>query len=545
MLMLAKRTIAQKLSAGFGVIILIICVLIGITRNGFTEINETTQWNIHTYKVLDGAATLLISLTNIETGMRGFALSGEDDFLGPLASGKTTFEKAWSELKGLTSDNPVQQKRLDDIKAIQQRWMSEDIEATLALRRTVVVGQASMDDVVQRIIARQDKVKMDGMRALITEVQGDEAKLLVVRTNAMDAAARFANLSLMIGGLLAALIALAIAIGLSSSIRKRLNAAISVADAIASGRLDGRIETNASDEIGSLMRAFDGMQTRLREMITEIKSGAQQLLGSAQEIAHTSEALTASAQEQSQSASSMAATVEELTVSIGHVAISANEAHAISTGSGKLSIDGGAVIQSTLQSMSRIADTVQQSAEQISELGQHIEQITSVVNVISEIAEQTNLLALNAAIEAARAGDQGRGFAVVADEVRLLAQRTGKSTSEIGDMISKIQSSAQEAVSQMDVGVEQVNQGLKLANSANTAIEQIRGGSGRIIGVVDQISMALNEQTAASQDVARSVERIAQMAQASSESITGASQSAVNIERLAQDLDRQVAQFKL
>jgi methyl-accepting chemotaxis protein len=545
MLMLANRTIAQKISAGFGVIILIICVLIGVARNGFSKIDETTQWNIHTYKVLEGASTLLISLTNVETGMRGFALSGQDDFLGPLLSGKASFEKAWSELKGLTSDNPVQQKRLDDIKAIQQRWMTEDIEATLALRRTVVAGQASMDDVVRRISARQDKVKMDGMRALIAELQDDEAKLLAVRTSALDAAARFATLSLIIGGVLAALVALAIAVGLSSSIRKRLNAAISVADGIAAGRLDGQIDTKAGDEIGSLMKAFDGMQTRLREMITEIKSGAQQLLGSAQEIAHTSEALTASAQEQSQSASSMAATVEELTVSISHVATSASEAHAISSESGKLSVDGGAVIQNTLQSMSRIAGTVQHSAEQISELGRHIEQITSVVNVISAIAEQTNLLALNAAIEAARAGDQGRGFAVVADEVRLLAQRTGKSTSEIGDMINKIQSSAHDAVSQMDVGVEQVNQGLELANSANAAIEQIRGGSGRIIGVVDQISMALNEQTAASQDVARSVERIAQMAQASSERITGASQSAVNIEQLAHALDRQVAQFKL
>ncbi|WP_375139468.1 methyl-accepting chemotaxis protein [Pseudomonas entomophila] len=293
------------------------------------------------------------------------------------------------------------------------------------------------------------------------------------------------------------------------------------------------------------MKAFAGMQTRLRAMITDIKGGAQQLLESAREIAHTSEALTASAHEQSHSASSMAATVEELTVSIGHVATSANEAHAISTDSGKLSTDGGAVIQNTLHSMSRIAGTVQHSAQQIGELGRHIEQITSVVNVISAIAEQTNLLALNAAIEAARAGEQGRGFAVVADEVRLLAQRTGTSTSEIGDMIGKIQSSAQEAVSQMDVGVEQVNQGLELTQSANVAIEQIRGGSGRIIGVVDQISMALNEQTAASQDVARSVERIAQMAQESSERIRGAAQGAANIEQLAHALDRQVAQFRL
>jgi methyl-accepting chemotaxis protein len=543
--MLSRLSIAQKLSAGFGVVILIICVLIGVARNGFSDIEETTRWNVHTYQVLDGANALLIGLTNIETGMRGYALSGQDDFLDPLKAGKAGFDKKWDELKDLTSDNPVQQGRLNDIKTTYQRWMSEDIEATLALRQTVVAGKATMDDVVKRITARQDKAKMDGMRKIIGEFESAEFKLLDVRTQQLKAAASFAIWSLIIGGIVATVVALAVAFGLSTSIRQRLNAAVEVARNIASGRLDTKIDTGGGDEIGSLMNAFSEMQARLRDMITEIKGGARQLLQSAKEISRTSDSLSASAQDQSQSASNMAATVEELTVSIGHVATSANEAHTISSDSGKHSVEGGAVIQNTLQSMGRIAETVQSSAGQIGELGRHIEQITSIVNVISEIAEQTNLLALNAAIEAARAGDQGRGFAVVADEVRLLAQRTGKSTSEIGDMIGKIQASAQDAVNQMDVGVKQVKQGLELANAASAAIEQMRSGSARIRGVVDQISMALNEQTAASQDVARSVERIAQMARTSSEGIGGAASNAANIENLAHALDKQVAQFTL
>jgi methyl-accepting chemotaxis protein len=241
----------------------------------------------------------------------------------------------------------------------------------------------------------------------------------------------------------------------------------------------------------------------------------------------------------------MAATVEQLTVSISHVSSSANEARDISADSGQQSQEGGAVIQQTLQSMGQIAGTVQMSADQVAELGRQIEQITSIVNVITAISEQTNLLALNAAIEAARAGEQGRGFAVVADEVRLLAQRTGKSTQEIGDMIQKIQSSAHEAVSKMQVGVDQVNDGLRLAQTANQAIDHIRGGSGRIIAAVDQISLALQEQSAASQDVARNVERIAQMAQSSNQGIAGASRSAGRIEQLAQALEQQVRQFSV
>lgn len=452
--MLSNLSIAKKLGAGFGLIIAIICILVYVARHGFTEVDNSVKWNIHTYQTIDGANNLLISLTNIETGMRGFALSGQDDFLEPYNAGKTAFEQTWTTLKNLTSDNPTQQTRLDELKATQMKWLSEDIE-------------------------------------------------------------------------------------------RRLNDAVQVAQAIAAGRLDTQISSTGEDEIGSLLKAFNAMQQRLREMISEIKGGAEQLLTAARDISNTSEQLAVAARDQSSSASSMAATVEELTVSISHVSTSANEAHGISTDSGKRSIQGGNVIKQTLDSMTQIAGTVQSSAEQISELDRHADQITSIVNVISEIAEQTNLLALNAAIEAARAGDQGRGFAVVADEVRLLAQRTGKSTQEIADMIKKIQASTQDAVSSMNVGVTQVNQGVELAHSASQAIDEIRSGSDRIISVVDQISMALREQSAASQDVARSVERIAQMAETNSHSIESASRNASSIQHLAQSLDKQVAQFRL
>lgn len=543
--MLSNLSIAKKLGAGFGLIIAIICILVYVARHGFTEVDNSVKWNIHTYQTIDGANNLLISLTNIETGMRGFALSGQDDFLEPYNAGKAAFEQTWTKLKNLTSDNPTQQTRLDELKATQMKWLSEDIERSIQLRRAVVQGASSMDDMVQRIIDRQDKAKMDKMRKIIADFSNDESKLLGVRNEAMQSAEQVAIWTLIGGGILAALAAIVIAFSLSVSIKRRLNDAIQVAQGIAAGRLDTQIRSTGEDEIGSLLKAFNAMQQRLREMISEIKGGAEQLLTAARDISNTSEQLAVAARDQSSSASSMAATVEELTVSISHVSTSANEAHGISTDSGKRSIQGGNVIKQTLDSMTQIAGTVQSSAEQISELDRHADQITSIVNVISEIAEQTNLLALNAAIEAARAGDQGRGFAVVADEVRLLAQRTGKSTQEIADMIKKIQASTQDAVSSMNVGVTQVNQGVELAHSASQAIDEIRSGSDRIISVVDQISMALREQSAASQDVARSVERIAQMAETNSHSIESASRNASSIQHLVQSLDKQVAQFRL
>jgi methyl-accepting chemotaxis protein len=543
--MLSNMSISKKLMSGFGLVIAIICVLVLVARHGFSAIDQSVNWNIHTYRTLDGANKLLVSLTNMETGMRGFALSGQDDFLEPYSGGKAAFETSWNELKSLTADNPIQQARLDELNVVKERWVNEDLERSIQLRRSVVQGSARMDDMVKRIVDRQDKAKMDKMRQIITDFSNDEAKLLDMRTAEMQSAEQSALWMLTGGGLLAAIASLIVAMGLSRSIKRRLGDAIASAQAIAAGQLDRDIKHSGSDEIASLLQAFSAMQGRLRDMIVEIKDGTGRLLHAANDISGTSEELALAARDQSASASSMAATVEELTVSIAHVSANAGDAHAISSESGKRSVEGGKVIRRTLDSMTEIASTVQNSAEQISELGRHTDEITSIVNVISAIAEQTNLLALNAAIEAARAGDQGRGFAVVADEVRLLAQRTGKSTQEIADMIKKIQTSTQEAVSSMNVGVAQVNEGVELASSASLAIDEIRDDADRIISVVDQISLSLREQSAASQDVARNVERIAQMAQTNSHSSQNASRNAVDIQHLAQALDRQVAQFRL
>ena len=127
--------------------------------------------------------------------------------------------------------------------------------------------------------------------------------------------------------------------------------------------------------------------------------------------------------------------------------------------------------------MSQISEAVDKSATIIAELGKQSEQITSIVNTIRGIADQTNLLALNAAIEAARAGDQGRGFAVVADEVRQLAGRTSRSTQEISDMIGKIQTGTNSAITSMAACKSQASHGLDLAQQAGAVILQIRAGT--------------------------------------------------------------------
>uniref|UniRef100_Q47CH3 Chemotaxis sensory transducer n=1 Tax=Dechloromonas aromatica (strain RCB) TaxID=159087 RepID=Q47CH3_DECAR len=320
---------------------------------------------------------------------------------------------------------------------------------------------------------------------------------------------------------------------LASSITKR----------IAAGDLATPVECDPNDK-ESLLANIRTMQETLRGMIASIVSNAEQVAGAANQLLSASEEVADRATQQSDAASSMAASVEQMAVSIDQVKENAAEAHGISQAAGTLSEEGAAVIHRAASEMHKISDAVQSSSKIVEELGRQSDHITSIVNTIKEIADQTNLLALNAAIEAARAGEQGRGFAVVADEVRKLAERTSLSTTEIAGMVSKIQNGTRSAVNSMQAGVEQVSNGVELANQAGASINQIRDGSSRVAIVVNGISDSITEQSIASTEIAQKLETIAQMSEESAIAVHHTADAARHLQSLSASLHETVARFR-
>ncbi|GAO37175.1 hypothetical protein SCT_2593 [Sulfuricella sp. T08] len=311
------------------------------------------------------------------------------------------------------------------------------------------------------------------------------------------------------------------------------------------GDFTRRIPIDTEDEVGQTAKSFNELMATLQQTLGQVLDSVTKVSDAAQTLSAASGQVATSSSSQSEATSSMAAAVEEMTVSINHVSDSAHEAVEISRKSGKLSTEGGEVIHKAAAEMSQIAETVRHTAQAIEELGQHSNQISSIVQVIKDVADQTNLLALNAAIEAARAGEQGRGFAVVADEVRKLAERTTKATEEITQMIGTIQSSAQGAVATMSSAVDQVSSGVTLANQAGSAIVQIKDGAEQVVGVVNDISSALAEQSSASNDIAAQVEKVAQMTEENSAAAAETASAANNLQDLANTMRAAVNRFKI
>ncbi|MBI4987940.1 MAG: methyl-accepting chemotaxis protein [Rhodocyclales bacterium] len=314
---------------------------------------------------------------------------------------------------------------------------------------------------------------------------------------------------------------------------------------IASGDLTARVALETQDELAAVGKSFNSMAGSLNELIGRIQSNAGNVSAAATSLAASSRHIHDGSQKQSEAASSMAASVEQTTVGIDQIAEHARQAQIISTESGTLSEEGSDVVHRTVDEMKQIAASVDQSARLIEELGRQSDRISAIVNVIKEIADQTNLLALNAAIEAARAGESGRGFAVVADEVRKLAERTTQSTKDIASMIAAIQSGTSQAVESMHAGVIRVEGGVALAMRAGEAMDRIRSGALRVVQSVSDISMALGEQSAASTEIAANVEKIAQMAEENNASVAVSTETAHELEGLADSLQNETRRYKV
>ncbi|WP_199154585.1 methyl-accepting chemotaxis protein [Chromobacterium sp. ASV23] len=306
-----------------------------------------------------------------------------------------------------------------------------------------------------------------------------------------------------------------------------------------------RTEPAGHDEIADALQALDSLLQTLQRSFSEVGGAVSGVADSARGMRETADELAVSAATSSQACSSMAASVEQLTVSIAHVRDRAQEARRLSSDSGHLAASGEQVILKTVAQIQSSVETVSDAAGTVEKLRDQVAAIGSVTEVIKGVAEQTNLLALNASIEAARAGEMGRGFAVVADEVRMLAERTAAATLEINGMIQAMQQEALNAVRHMNEVVGEVRGCEQSANQAGETITQISQRAAEAVALVGEIASGIGEQADASTEIAQQLERIAQVSEEGSNVADTTSTAAQRLNALAAELRATVSRFKV
>ena len=323
--------------------------------------------------------------------------------------------------------------------------------------------------------------------------------------------------------LVISLIALFVALGslcawrLTRSITAPLDRAVAVARRVAAGDLSAEVQVTSMDELGDLLNALKDMNGNLGRMVAQVRQSTESMNVSSREIATGNMDLSQRTESQASNLEETASAIEQLTGTVRNNADNARQANRMVDDAAGEARRGGEVVERVIGTMNSIKDSSSKMSD--------------IIGVIDGIAFQTNILALNAAVEAARAGEQGRGFAVVASEVRNLAQRSATAAREIKDLIAD--------------SAAKVDAGSKLVDEAGQAMRDIVASVSRVIGIMESIVTASQEQSTGIEQVNRAVGEIDRMTQQNAALVEQAAAAAQSMQDQAQALSSAVSVFDL
>jgi methyl-accepting chemotaxis protein len=319
---------------------------------------------------------------------------------------------------------------------------------------------------------------------------------------------------------------------------------LSIVSGAAEGDLTVKAEVTA-DALGSVADAFNLMINGLTALVSQASSVAHEIQSSTGDILHASERMRRGAEQQTAQIQGASGAVNEMSHTIQRMAENAEAATQASLKATQAAVKGGSSVAETIKGMQRIRAAVQTTGKKIKGLGERSLEIGAIIEVINEIATQTNLLALNAAIEAARAGEQGKGFAVVADEVRKLAERAARATKDITSLIKGIQVETSEAVTVMEEGTREVEEGTKLADQAGAALREIEQIVKQTSGLVTDITNSAANQVKVSESVVTSMDSISKLTQDTTKGVQDTVETIGRLADLSKRLTDAIGRFKL
>lgn len=309
--------------------------------------------------------------------------------------------------------------------------------------------------------------------------------------------------------------------------------------------LTRRLPESSKDEIGRACIGINQMIAKLEDTLRAIASHSMRVASTSQELAVNMQMLVDGRQHQAQHATDASSAIEQIAFGATFVSTNAQAVATESDQASRAAKESHKIVKESLDSLSVLGETIQQTAVKIQDLGVQSEQIGRVVSMIEEIADQTNLLALNAAIEAARAGEQGRGFAVVADEVRKLAERTTKATKEIGDTIRTTQAETITAVDAMRHATLATERGLDLSRDAGARIESIVYAVNNLTAMLQQIALTISTQSDSTKKIAGNIQGLAGELQQGETSLSSINAAGQALAKTSGDLWGAVSTFKV
>ncbi|QQO35918.1 MCP four helix bundle domain-containing protein [Bradyrhizobium diazoefficiens] len=520
-----RFTVKAKLASAFGVVILLSMIAGAVGYLKLSDMVGTTEVLVSRAGRMEKAAELkegALFLVRAEKNSILAASDAEyDQFVADLAKNREALTKSKDEITAAASESG---------KKLMENF-------SVAFARL----NAYQDETVR--LAKTDKPKAldrsmhDGRKVVADVLEAADGYIKNVKKNMAEQAEQSkqdgARAEMLLMGLVIAslLIAVVAATWIALNISRALAQAVGLADAVAIGDLSQKIESSSNDEIGDLIKSLSAMTVnlnataavanqiaqgdltveakalsdkdtlglalvrmveKLRQIVSEALTAAQNVSAGSQELSASAEQLSQGATEQASSAEEASSSMEEMASNVKQNADNANQTEKIAAQSAKDAEASGAAVGRAVNAMQTIAEKI---------------------TIVQEIARQTDLLALNAAVEAARAGEHGKGFAVVASEVRKLAERSQAAAAEIGTLSADTVKVAQEAGSMLAKLVPDIKKTAELVEEITAACREQDVGSAQINQAIQQLDKVGQQNASASEEVSSTSEELASQAE--------------------------------
>ncbi|MDR7090356.1 methyl-accepting chemotaxis protein [Cellvibrio fibrivorans] len=418
-------------------------------------------------------------------------------------------------------------------------WYEKNTDSKIVPRELSGTPRATGIEVEGELLLITETIKSDGATIGAISLRVDMSEVDVIVTDAI-----YSALGLVF---IISLIAASLAYAVQLSIVRPVNNVVTALRDIAEGEgdLTRRLPVTGNDEVSELARCFNQFVERLQSIIASVAHTARDVSDSAVSLSQLSRENEREIRTQQTEIQHIVGAVKEMAGVVQDVTVSVTETADKSLQADDAAEEGKTLVVNTMGQITNLSGDIKTAADVIDRLRQETVSIGSVLDVIRGIAEQTNLLALNAAIEAARAGEQGRGFAVVADEVRTLASKTQSSTTEIREMIERLQSGSQKAVEMMAAGTNQAGNAVVQASDASHALENITEIVSVIRDRTNQIAAASEQQSAATRQIENNIDRISSVATHTAESSSRITTNTGNLAEMAARMAELVGRFRV
>jgi len=306
-----------------------------------------------------------------------------------------------------------------------------------------------------------------------------------------------------------------------------------------------RMDDGRNDEFGQIGRAIDAHLTDVCQVFNDFNQASKNSMEMIGSISQSVDAANNNAADQHKRSEQISESMGNILSSSSEVSCNmetAKESMQSATLSAEKSRDESEKMRNIF---SDLTSGFSLNLTTIEELANHSQEISSILDTISGIAEQTNLLALNAAIEAARAGEQGRGFAVVADEVRSLAQKTQESTTNIREMIERLNSSSQSALHSMQDSQTRAQETQSRVEASVEAVDAVNSEINNVKQIIQKVASEAKEQADMINTVELNVSQMNELSQDTLDKTQAVNTDTQGLSAQMAQLDDKIRSFKI